>query len=281
MRNFLLSFSIFLFALFNALGDNFLKQSLPGVTQGQVIILFILISFSNYKLIINSRFLLFSFIVLLVTIIFFILGGFKNMGLLYTIFGSVLLGIATFNPKLHNEIIRYSFFSFLITSAFISFAYYFGFWSVNSFTGRSSFMGNNENIIAGLLAFSYGIALFNLNKAKVFSGKFKYFLLSLFFIVPLMATGSRSGVLILVASTLATLFVRVPMRFRKIFIVTGVSIVLMGATIGISIQDSDSVFSRFKTLSEDDRFEIWSTAKNLVFNNIFTGVGFGNFNDEN
>jgi O-antigen ligase len=280
MRNLILFISIFLFALFNLLGDFFLQLNLPGITQGQVASIFIIISFFNFKIVSGNRFLFLCLIVLFVTIIFFILDGFKNISLLYTILGSVLLGIAAFNVILQKEIIRYSFLSFMIVGVFGSLAYYFGFWSFNSVTMRSNFAGNNENILAGLLVFSYSISLFYYNKEKILKERLKYLFISLVHIVPLLETGSRSGFLILVISTICVLFVRIPIRFRKIFIFLSILIIAIVSTIGISIQDSDSVFSRFKNLGEDDRFAIWSVANNLILNNLLTGVGFGNFNNE-
>ena len=279
MRNFLLSSSVFLFSASIALGDNFLQRYLPGVTQGQAIILFILVSFFNYKLIINNRFLILSVLIASVTSLFFSLGGFKNMVLLYTILGSVFLGIATFNPRLQNEIIRYSFISFPIMSLFVSLTYYLRLWTLNELTGRSSFLDNNENILAGLLVFGYCIILYKFIKFTTFSGKAKYLFFALIHLPPIIATGSRSGFLILAVASLCAIFAKISLKFRKAFIGTAVLIAFVVASIGISIQDSNSVINRFKNLSEDDRFAIWSLANNLVVNNMFTGGGFGNFND--
>jgi hypothetical protein len=141
-------------------------------------------------------------------------------------------------------------------------------------------LDNNENILAGLLVFGYCNILYKLLKLTTFSGKAKYLFFALIHLPPIIATGSRSGFLILAVASLCAIFAKIPLKFRKAFIGTAVLIAFVAASVGISIQDSDSVINRFKTLSEDDRFAIWSVANNVVVNNIFTGGGFGNFNDE-
>lgn len=280
MKNFILFSSIFLFSVSIALGDNFLQSNLPGVTQGQAIILFMLISFFNYKLIISNRFVLLSIFIVIITTTFFIIGGFKNFILLYTILGSVLLGTATFNIKFREQIIQYSFICIPMMSLFVSMAYYLGFWTVNDYSGRSSFLSNNENILAGFLVFSYCLALYRFSLASKFKEKVKYLFFAAIHFPPVIATGSRSGFIILAVATLCVIFIRIPLKFRKVSFILGILFALFIASTGIIVQDSDSVISRFKTLSEDDRFAIWSIAKNLVVNNLFTGGGFGNFNDE-
>ena len=262
------------------ISDPFLVSLFPFLSQGVFLIPFLIYSISKLK---GSD--LFSkpfFIYLLVVFIFFIFDGLKDIGLLYNLVGTAFLGLVISSISLHKILVPNFLYIYIFISLFYAFAFYLGFWDVGVFSGRATFIGHNENMLAQILCTGF---VFCLGATFITKSALRFFYLgiALIFVLPILATVSRTGIAILLLSII--LFLLVLLKFSRFnFFATFFFTVFIVVFFIVPILYNNSYFLSFLDRSSealvDERSELWNRAFSISKENLLFGIGFSNFTNQ-
>jgi O-antigen ligase len=275
-----------LFSMGLLISDRWLNNNLPGMAQSHFILPLILISLHKSKIELNSIFYKSLFFYIFVAFIFFLIGGLQGGPLLGTLFGTVLISFSLSESNNKGILLEFIPRVLMALTLLIAMAYYFGFWENRKleFDGaRLTFMENNENIVAQQLCLGFSFFLFygfTLTNRKI---KTILFVCSAFFIIPALATISRTGAGLLVFIILIFSFARFKFFGLGVALFFTLIAVLSGSIFFQINFDNSRIYSSFMDrideTGEDARFDLWDLGIKLAKENFFTGVGFGNFSN--
>jgi O-antigen ligase len=274
--------SLFLVAIGLLISDRWLNLNLKGLNASHLIFPFLLLSFYQFNIPKERTFfyLLLSYLALLN--IFFVASGFDGFILLTTTAGTALIAIAMLNTRLRTVIISKLPEYVLGLTLLISLAYYLNFWESRLLGGeRLTFMYNNENILAHQMSIGLVLALVKSAQVKFKHQNLLWFVISLIFIMPLIATVSRTGI----ALMLLTLGVFFYARLKVMGTFAIISLFFFAAVIGLlpdvefltKSKFINAFFERSTEAVDDPRFQLWQVGWNLAKDHFITGVGYANF----
>ncbi len=216
---------------------------------------------------------------------FFAIDGFRNVVLLYNLMGTGLVGLTFYNSRINQLVFPSALYIYIGGTLFISFAFYFGFWQVIVESGRASFINHNENMLGQLLNVGLAFSLLFYFTSTVLWKSRMFLLISFLHVTPILATISRTGIATLLLTVIIFIFASLR-NTQKLGFITTVFIVLFTASASLfQLFQSNQYLSQFVNRAsnslEDERADLWNIALKIAKDNVFTGVGFSRFNDEN
>jgi O-antigen ligase len=280
---------VFIFLFFAVFGllisDPYLTDNFYNI--GQSLFVFPLLVYSLFlkKIALNESLLKYFLIYVSIIVFFFIIDGAKNTSLLINLIGTSLLSISFYNVCFKKQYYKYLFNLFIIGSLIIALAFYFQFWELNNFTGRSSFIKHNENMLGQVLNIGLVLAFYNYFVNLKNRKSIIYLLSVLLFIVPIFATISRTSIAVLILSFSFFIFAYFYGVKRVIFILFIFLFLITQYFLESSIFQKTELSSQFiertSNSFDDERADLWDIGIRIALDNAFTGIGFSNFNDEN
>ena len=254
------------------------------MSQGVIALPFVLYSISKLKINIKEKCFQFLLFYLLIVFFFFAIDGFRNILLLYNLFGTVIIGLSFYNLRIKNLVFPMALHLFIAGTVCISFAFYFGFWDVRLVSGRASFINHNENMLGQLLNVGLAFSLYSYFTTTVKWKSRLFLVISILHLTPILATISRTGITTLLLTVIIFIFGSFK-NTQKIGFITSVFLLLMaGSTVLFQLFKSNRFLDKFVERTSnslnDERADLWNIALNIAKENAFTGVGFSRFNDE-
>ncbi len=283
-NNIVFNIIIFLLVCGLLVSDPFLQRNFSGVTQGILVLPFLLSSFMDYKFLKNNVFIKASVFYGSIIFLLFIISGAKSYALFSNTFGTVLFGLSVFNSKYIGKIFEKSAFLLWIGCSIIGISFYLNLWEIDVITRRYTFINHNQNNLAFLMCIGVSFIFYYYHSAKNPKYKFGYLLLILILVIPILSTISRTGIILL----FITIFINVYFVFdlnKKIAIILAAILIILSSTIVLSVLENDlPYFQQFsdRTIEaeQDSRIDLWLIGGELANENLFTGVGFNNFYDD-
>ncbi len=279
-------FNIIIFLLVFGLlvSDPFLQSNFSGLTQGILVLPFLLSSFMDYKFFKNNVFIKTSVFYGSIIFLLFIISGAKSYALFSNTFGTALFGLSVFNSKYIAKVFEKSAFLIWIGCAIIGISFYLNLWEIDETTRRYTSISHNQNNLAFLMCIGVSFIFYYYHSAKNPKYKFGYLFLILILVIPILSTISRTGIIIL----FLTIFINVYFVFnlnRKIAIVLASILIILSSTLVLSLLENDlPYFQQFSDRTveaeQDTRVHLWLIGAELADENLFTGVGFNNFYDD-
>jgi O-antigen ligase len=276
---------IFLLVFGLLISDPFLQKNFPGLTQGVLVFPFLVSSFIDYKFFRNNVFIEASAFYGSIILLLFMLSGAKSINLFSNTFGTVLFGLSVFNSKYIERIFRKSAVLVIIGCSVIAISFYLGFWDIDELTRRYTFIDHNQNTLAFLMCIGVSFIFYYYHSAKNRKIKTGYLLLIAFLVVPILSTISRTGIVLLFITIFINIYFVTGLNKKIAIVLAGILIVLSSSLV-LSLFETDlPYFQQFSERSteaeQDSRIRLWSIGGKLANENLFTGVGFNNFyNDD-
>jgi O-antigen ligase len=279
--------SLWLVAFGVLFSDRWLNNNTPGLTQSFFIFPFLFLSLLNLKINWNEFPIKALFFYILVASLSFVAGGFQGGILLTTIAGTGLIFISLINNNFCEMVLNELMILVLVLTLFTAMAFYLGFWVFRKEmfdSTRQTFMENNENTVAQQLCIGLSFILFFTSYVKNKLLSYLLFFAALFFVNPIVSTISRTGILLMFITF--ALFAYAKIRnlggIGPLLILMSIILIflLLGGIDINRISFLAGFTSRLDETSEDIRFELWDLGIQLARDNFFTGVGFGNFTNQ-
>jgi O-antigen ligase len=266
------------------LSDFFLQNILFGLNQSYLVLPLILFSLIYYKKEFKTKFFKNIVIYIALGIIIFSIYGFKNFELLSNLTGTVLVAFSFYNFKFTPLIHKYLLNTYIIIAIIFCVFYYIGYYEVN-FSGRSSFIGHNENYLSQLLNIGLAFSLYKYFQSSGNLAKRVYLFSSISHILPIFSTGSRTGITLMIITLLIIFWNSIGIIARFIFIVGIFIFFILDSTYITQLSNKSEYVKLFvdraSDSKNDERGDLWNISLNLAKDNFFTGVGFDRFYDEN
>lgn len=284
-NNIIFNICIFLLVTGLIVSDPFLQKNFRGLTQGILVFPFLVSSFIDYKFFKNNVFIQAAVVYGSIILLLFVLSGATSVNLFSNTFGTVLLGLSVFNSKYIERIFRKGAVLVLIGCSVIGISFYLGLWDIDELTGRYTFIDHNQNTLAFLMCIGVSFTFYYYHSAKNSKYKFAYLLLILILIIPILSTISRTGIILLFITIFVNIYF-VTGTDKKIAIVLAGILILLSGTLVLSLLETDIPYfqqfsDRTTEAEQDSRIRLWLIGGKLANENLFTGVGFNNFyNDE-
>jgi O-antigen ligase len=281
---FLKHFFLWLVAFGIIFSDRWLNNNTSGLAQSHFIFPFIFVSLINLKINWNQYPLKALFIYIGVALLSFLAGGLQGFTLLTTIVGTGIIFFSLINENFSEMVKNELMVLVMLLTLFTAIAFYLGFWEIrNEMYGntRQTFMENNENVVAQQLCIGFSFILFYSLIAKRKFQSYLLILIAIIFVIPIVSTISRTGItlmMIIAALFLYTKFSNYGWFGPTLILLTLSKFLLVSGGIDInSIKFLAGFTERLDDASEDIRFELWALGVKLAKENFFTGIGFGNF----
>lgn len=280
-------FSLWLVAFGILFSDRWLNNNTPGLTRSYFIFPFLFLSLVNLKISWNEFPVKALLSYIGIASLSFIAGGFQGFILLTTITGTGLIFLSLINNNFSEMVINELMILVLLLTLLTAVAFYLGFWAFRNEiidNNRQTFMENNENIIAQQLCIGLSFTLFFTLYVKNKLLTILLFSAALIYIYPIVSTISRTGIFLMFITVALFVYVKIRNLGGFLSLITLTSMVVLFLLLGgidiNRINFLDGFTSRLDDVSEDSRFELWDLGIQLAKDNFFTGIGFGNFTNE-
>lgn len=162
-------------------------------------------------------------------------------------------------------------------------AFYFGLWEIR-YDGllRLSFLKHDSNIVCYNILFSYIFTLyyFKFQKYKLFKKYLLIFITSIFYLLPIIASISRTGIITFLMIFIIYIFYVEQKKYIKLLTLGLSFIIFYLLTINITnIQNLENLTKRLNN-DNDGRIVYLESSLNIIKNNFFFGVGLSKFGNE-
>ena len=203
----------------------------------------------------------------------------------YRIIGNIFLFI-TLPYMYRNRSKGFIIIPIIIIGTIPALAFYFGLWEIR-YEGflRLSFLKHDPNIVCYNMLFGYIFKLyyFKFQNYKLLSKYVLIFAISIFYLIPIIATVSRTGIIAFLMIFIIYIFYAEQKKYFRLITLALTFIIFNVFTINITnIQNIQNIQNLTERLNIDDngRTVFLQSSLNIIKNNFFFGVGLSKFGNE-
>ena len=261
-------------------GDTFYGDL--GLAQSYFLFPIVILFFVKTKLTFN-RDIIYPLLFIIGLATFYLLLDFKGAVIeWYRIIGNLFLVIVL--PEMYKRRSNAFLFIPMILIGFIpAVAFYLGFWELKlEYQLRLSFLRHDPNILSYNLLFGYISALYfiRFNNAGWLKKYLSIFVISAFFLIPILATISRTALVAFVLIFIVYIFFAERKKINRAITLFFALIVIIIGLIKTANNELIGALTERIAETDDARTGFIDAGLKIIKNNFFTGVGLSNFGND-